>query len=632
MAIEPISVKIILDNQEQQLIPENEDVDIVVTNNISSLRNVDIFVNKTKILTFDILEGKQSYAVAFNVSDFVGPNTISIRDSEGRKLTGEKKFFVTPQGMSIEEINKIKEERIPSLMDSVGGQRIIEKAVPTGSKRLVATKTDVSIEKLFAEEIDYSLLQKYSRSLLDLTKKIMNPLGYRSRKLVRTTKGAIRGRINWHKTLQLQPNRGVEGKIYHVWEKRRKSYDILMNELLYFFHLEILKGSIILVDHLIIQEEEKNYWNRVLGLEETHDPEVRSLVHSLRGLGLRHTSILMPSMFDEVRKNLPGGVKEFRKLHHRLKAEAKIQKNRSYRELVTLWEDFLENFYTKKIEETSLDSASMEEVFNLWLFLELAFALHLKPARKGGERYYYSNDDGSVRMKYEKLLPTRRTWIEGIFPEPPEEDEEALSLDMREMVPDIYLNYCGHKILINSHYFGSDEEGKRVKLSNLLANMNAYNINIGLLMYQGDRFKVRLNAFSPEQVKIVCIVPFTRFQPPDQAQIEAPCAESPEDLSTEGPEDLSTEGPEDLSTASEDKPTEDREDFRRYFEDIIRETVLLSKIIGRYQAKAGDYGFKTEWKDYGLFIWEVLKGRLERRIRNFEDHVSATYLQTLSNP
>jgi hypothetical protein len=341
-----------------------------------------------------------------------------------------------------------------------------------------------------------------------LTKKINECLTYASQKEVRKLRSEIKGKIKWQKTIRMRFQKGLSHATSHVCERRRRTFITPTNLLLLKFHLEVLNEGATMLSRLQQRESEKMRWRGIYKLDSSgeYDEKVLLTLAELRKVLRAHRSLLTKEKFKEALPRLRVIPRDNPTLIREAEFEAVRAKNRSYKPLITLYKDFIENFHPTFMKTVPIDTQRTGDFYRVWAMCELANALDLRSI--GHTMREFKNRHESVYLYFQNIDSLRHPWSEI-------SDESALYMggdaksdDLSFIGPEIYLVYEGIDVFIDTIYGDFTGGLPRDKIYEALGYMYDYEFKVGIVLYPGLRFHIKSDMRVPSNYKILIEAPF----------------------------------------------------------------------------------------------------------------------------
>jgi hypothetical protein len=480
-------------------VKENQMILLRIGNHGPRVEKSSVWLGRACVWTLEELMENSIREITLNVGDYVGNNVLSLRDVEGKEICEPVPFFIEPMGLSSEEFKKIRHERIPSLLKKFGAENVHDVVYGGGY-----ASYQIDVEEYAIDD----LLNHYSKELIELTKKINECLTYASQKEVRKLRSEIKGKIKWQKTIRMRFQKGLSHATSHVCERRRRTFITPTNLLLLKFHLEVLNEGATMLSRLQQRESEKMRWRGIYKLDSSgeYDEKVLLTLAELRKVLRAHRSLLTKEKFKEALPRLRVIPRDNPTLIREAEFEAVRAKNRSYKPLITLYKDFIENFHPTFMKTVPIDTQRTGDFYRVWAMCELANALDLRSI--GHTMREFKNRHESVYLYFQNIDSLRHPWSEI-------SDESALYMggdaksdDLSFIGPEIYLVYEGIDVFIDTIYGDFTGGLPRDKIYEALGYMYDYEFKVGIVLYPGLRFHIKSDMRVPSNYKILIEAPF----------------------------------------------------------------------------------------------------------------------------
>jgi hypothetical protein len=479
-------------------VKENEVILLRIENHGPSIEKSAIWLGKVCVWSLDRLDENSIRDITLNVGEFVGNTIVKLRDLEGKDLCEPIPFVIEPKGLTSEEFNKIRHERIPQLLKEFGAENVHDVVYEGGYATYEIDVEDYAIDEL---------LNHYSRELIELTRKITECLTYSSQKDVRKYKSEIKGKIKWQKTSRMRFQKGLSHATAHVCERRRRTYITPTNVLLLKFHIEVLTEGAMILSRLQQRETEKMRWKSIYKMEGKgeYDKSVLNMLSDLRKVLRVHQFFLTQDRFRGAIPIIRHVARDNPQLIKKAEFEAIRAKNRSYKPLITLYKDFINNFQPLLMKTVPIESQRTGDFYRVWAMCELASALDLKSI--GHTMREFKNHKETVYLYFQNLESLRHPWSEV-------EEETALymggeegKLDLSFIGPEIYLIYEGTDVFVDTVYGDFKGGLPKEKIYEVLGYMNDYDFLVGVVLYPGLRFHIKSDIRDPNNPKILIEAP-----------------------------------------------------------------------------------------------------------------------------
>ncbi|UCE36908.1 MAG: hypothetical protein JSW00_15605 [Thermoplasmata archaeon] len=469
-----------------------------IENHGHRIERSSIWLGRTRVWILDELKENSIREITLDVGDYVGNNILSLRDANGEEISKPIPFFIEPNGLSSEEFKKIRHERIPSLLKKFGAENVHDVVYGGGYATYQIDVEDYAID---------DLLNHYSKELIELTKKITECLTYASQKEVRKYKSEIKGKIKWQKTVRMRFQKGLSHTTSHVCERRKRTFITPSNLLLLKFHLEVLTEGATMLSRIQQRETEKMRWRGIYKLDSSreYDKKVLDTLSDLRSVLRVHRYFLTKDKFREALPRLRFIPRDNPSLIREAEFEAVRAKNRSYKPLVTLYKDFINNFHPTFMKTVPIDTQRTRDFYRVWAMCELVNALDLRSI--GHTMREFKNRHETVFLYFQNIESLRHPWSEI-------SDESALYMggdmkaeDLSFIGPEIYLRYEGIDVFVDTIYGDFKGGLPREKIYEALGYMYDFEFKVGIVLYPGLRFHIKTDLRVPSAYKILIEAP-----------------------------------------------------------------------------------------------------------------------------
>jgi hypothetical protein len=480
-------------------VKENQLIMLRVKNHGPKLKKSGVWIGRAMVWLIDELGENSQRDITINVGDYVGDTVLSLRDNTGQDISDPIDFFIEPRGLSSEDFNKIRHERIPTLLKKFGAENVHDVIYKGGYATYKINVQDYALDEL---------LNHYSKDLIELTKKIQECLTYSSKKEIRKYKSEIKGKIKWQKTIRLRFQKGLSHSTAHVCERRKRIFSTPTNLLLLKFHAEVLTEGATILSRLQQRETEKMRWKEIykLGTTGEYDRSTLDKLTELRGVLRVHKFFLTQSKFREALPMIRLVSRDNPQLIRKAESEAIRAKNRSYKPLIALYKDFINNFKPMFVKTVPIDTQRTRDFYRVWVMCELAEALDLKSI--GHTMREFKNHHETVFMYFQNIESIKHPWSEI-------SQETALYMggqrhrqDFSFIGPEIYLVYEGCEVFVDTIYGNFIGGLPREKIYEALGYMNDFGFKVGIVLYPGMRFHIKLDVKNPNDPKILIEAPF----------------------------------------------------------------------------------------------------------------------------
>ncbi len=437
------------------------------------IEGATLWVNGRIAATLEAIGPGSEVLVESTAGDRAGLNVAGLRGPDGEPLGDDVEFFVRPDPVPLAAWEAVTEERLPRLLAAGGplAPRGVRTGLPDPLDRDLAAREPAG----FPEERGLRALTRASDALLAVTPRILRRLSFRSRKEVRIRREMLKGRIHWQATLVRQASHGAEGRLDHVCERTRRTFATPTNLLFVAFHAELVREGRRAMARLFRLEESKERWRERLGSPTRGRAGLVEATEGLESRLRRHVGAalhpLLAESFARVREGAAHVSLRDERFLRACEKEARRQRNRAYRDLVEAWRAFATDYPTSRPGAVTLDAASLEEVYNVWVALEIARAIGAPPPAPAG------SDLPAPAVYFHRLAGLDPDWIgPAVGPGAP---GDTLASKSR---PDLLVVLeGGARVLVNTRFrlAGPDEE--RDVLNRTLGNCAAAGVRVGIV-------------------------------------------------------------------------------------------------------------------------------------------------------
>lgn len=493
-----VSIKVFVYGKPVTRVKENQVILLRIENHGKKLEKPSVWLGRACVWSLDKLDENTTRDITLNVGEYVGNTIITLKSKKGEDLCEPIQFIIEPKGLTVEEFNKIRYERIPSLLKDFGAENVHDVIYEGGYATYEIKVEDYAIDEF---------LNHYSKKLIELTKKITERLTYTSRKEVKKYKSELKGKIKWQKTVRLRFEKGLSHATAHVCERRKRTYITPTNILLLKFHAEILIEGAMILSRLQQRETEKIRWRAMykLGGISEYDKNVLKMLSELRGVLRIHKFFLTREKFREALPLLRIIARDSPQLIREAEFEAIRAKNRSYKPLIALYKDFVYKFQPLFTKMVPIDAQRTRDFYRVWAMCELANALDLKSI--GHTMREFKNHQETIFLYFQNIESLRHPWSE--IPE-----ESALYmgdgrqiLDLSYIGPEIYIKYEDTDVFVDTIYGDFKGGLPRKKIYEVFGFMNDFGFKIGVVLYPGLRFHIKTDLKDPNDPKILIEAP-----------------------------------------------------------------------------------------------------------------------------
>ena len=453
-----------------------------------SLRMGNITLEKLPALV-----SNQTHSLRFRVPDYIGTNRLELHESGGC-VSNRLEVVIAPEMLDYEHFQALREQHIPALVQAAGADDQSGTAYPGATASIEEEKILLNISQLL----------DFSERLLKLTRRVQKgAFSYLIEKQRKYMKSTIRGAVRWEKTALVRAQKGVEYATVHVTDIRKRKWHTPSNLLLVKFHIELFTEAVFFRDEMDRRERERKAWAAIYGQEAgPASDEVREQLEKLDAVCLLHKQILLGGKLKELLGVARHIRKEAREINREAEQEIRRLKNRAYRDLPPLWQEFLRDYRSYYEDTVLVETQRMADVYALWIVCEMANGLSLR-AHSKSLREFRSPRKESI-LRYDAPGAVREGWGDSImgmlFP-----GDEPAAPAVGSGQPEIFLNYRGVNIYFECQY-GLRQQPRQQDIYKVLAFMNNYRIPCGGIIYPGPQLRFSCD---PRNRQVLAWIPFT---------------------------------------------------------------------------------------------------------------------------
>ncbi len=439
------------------------------------------------------LASNQTHSLRFRVPDYIGANRLELHESGGR-ISNRLEVVIAPEMLDYESFQQLREQHIPALVQAAGADDQSGAAYPGATASIEEEKILLNISQLL----------DFSERLLKLTRRIQKgAFSYLIEKQRKHMKSTIRGAVRWEKTALARAQKGVEYATVHVTDIRKRKWHTPSNLLLVKFHIELFTEAVFFRDEMDRRERERKAWAAIYGQEAgAASDEVREQLEKLDAVCLLHKQTLLGGKLKELLGIARHIRKEAREINREAEQEIRRLKNRAYRDLPPLWQEFLRDYRSYYEDTVLVETQRMADVYALWIVCEMASGLALRSHSKS-LREFRSPKKETV-LRYDAPGAVREGWGDSIIGTLFPEDEPAAPATGSGQ-PEIFLNYRGVNVYLECQY-GLRQQPRQQDIYKVLAFMNNYRIPCGGIIYPGPQLRFSCD---PRNQQVLAWIPFT---------------------------------------------------------------------------------------------------------------------------
>ena len=495
MSLPDATIELKLPEGHSENLTEGESVMLNV-NAFKALDGVHIRMGTAKVDSLPSVRSNTTHSMQFEVPDYIGTNTISLHDRDGKSISNKLEVVIAPKMLDYESFKELRDEHIPDLVKNSGADEPPEDMYPGATSSIEEEKILLNIEQLL----------EFSEKLLKVTKDIRKgAYTYKVEVQRKTMKAQIRGAVRWQKTALARAQKGTEYATAHVTDIRKRKWSTPTNVLLVKFHMEVFIEAIFFRDEMDRREREKKAWSAIYGKE--YKPLDESAKEQLDKLDMAcrfHKQVLGDGKLAELIPTAKNTRKEERFINREAIIEAKTwNRNRAYRELPPLWKEFLEDYQSYYEETVLVQTQKMTDIYALWILCEMASGLNLSAHAKSLREFRSKNKD--IVLRYDAPEQVRQGWSDSIMGSLFGDSEETANPVQGSGKPEIFMNYRGVNFYFEAKY-NLTETPKQEDVYKVLAYMNNYDVSCGGIIYPGPQLKITVD---PRNKQVMAWIPFT---------------------------------------------------------------------------------------------------------------------------
>ena len=495
MSLPDATIELKLPEGHSENLTEGESVMLNV-NAFKALDGVHIRMGTAKVDSLPSVRSNTTHSMQFEVPDYIGTNTISLHDSDGKSISNKLEVVIAPKMLDYESFKKLRDEHIPDLVKNSGADEPPEDMYPGATSSIEEEKIMLNIEQLL----------EFSGKLLKVTKDIRKgAYTYKVEVQRKTMKAQIRGAVRWQKTALARAQKGTEYATAHVTDIRKRKWSTPTNVLLVKFHMEVFIEAIFFRDEMDRREREKKAWSAIYGKEyKPLDDSVKEQLDKLDLACRFHKQVLGDGKLAELIPKAKNTRKEERFINREAIIEAKTwNRNRAYRELPPLWKEFLEDYQSYYEETVLVQTQKMTDIYALWILCEMASGLNLSAHAKSLREFRSKNKD--IVLRYDAPEQVRQGWSDSIMGSLFGDSEASTNPVQGSGKPEIFMNYRGVNFYFEAKY-NLTQAPRQEDVYKVLAYMNNYDVSCGGIIYPGPQLKITVD---PRNKQVMAWIPFT---------------------------------------------------------------------------------------------------------------------------
>ena len=495
MSLPDATIELKLPEGHSENLTEGESVMLNV-NAFKALEGVHIRMGTAKVDSLPSVRSNTTHSMQFEVPDYIGTNTISLHDRDGKSISNKLEVVIAPKMLDYESFKELRDEHIPDLVKNSGADEPPEDMYPGATSSIEEEKILLNIEQLL----------EFSEKLLKVTKDIRKgAYTYKVEVQRKTMKSQIRGAVRWQKTALARAQKGTEYATAHVTDIRKRKWSTPTNVLLVKFHMEVFIEAIFFRDEMDRREREKKAWSAIYGKEyKALDESAKKQLDKLDMACRLHKQVLGDGKLAELIPTAKDTRKEERFINREAIIEAKTwNRNRAYRELPPLWKEFLEDYQSYYEETVLVQTQKMTDIYALWILCEMASGLNLSAHAKSLREFRSKNKD--IVLRYDAPEQVRQGWSDSIMGSLFGDSEVSANPVQGSGKPEIFMNYRGVNFYFEAKY-NLTKTPRQEDVYKVLAYMNNYDVSCGGIIYPGPQLKITVD---PRNKQVMAWIPFT---------------------------------------------------------------------------------------------------------------------------
>jgi hypothetical protein len=495
MSLPDATIELKLPEGHSENLTEGESVMLNV-NAFKALDGVHIRMGTAKVDSLPSVRSNTTHSMQFEVPDYIGTNTISLHDRDGKSISNKLEVVIAPKMLDYESFKELRDEHIPDLVKNSGADEPPEDMYPGATSSIEEEKILLNIEQLL----------EFSGKLLKVTKDIRKgAYTYKVEVQRKTMKAQIRGAVRWQKTALARAQKGTEYATAHVTDIRKRKWSTPTNVLLVKFHMEVFIEAIFFRDEMDRREREKKAWSAIYGKEyKPLDDSVKEQLDKLDLACRFHKQVLGDGKLAELIPKAKNTRKEERFINREAIIEAKTwNRNRAYRELPPLWKEFLEDYQSYYEETVLVQTQKMTDIYALWILCEMASGLNLSAHAKSLREFRSKNKD--IVLRYDAPEQVRQGWSDSIMGSLFGDSKASTNPVQGSGKPEIFMNYRGVNFYFEAKY-NLTQAPRQEDVYKVLAYMNNYDVSCGGIIYPGPQLKITVD---PRNKQVMAWIPFT---------------------------------------------------------------------------------------------------------------------------
>jgi len=495
MSLPDATIELKLPEGHSENLTEGESIMLNV-NAFKALDGVHLRMGTAKVDSLPSVRSNSTHSMQFEVPDYIGTNTISLHDRDGKSISNKLEVVIAPKMLDYESFKELRDEHIPDLVKNSGADEPPEDMYPGATSSIEEEKILLNIEQLL----------EFSGKLLKITNDIRKgAYTYKVEVQRKTMKSQIRGAVRWQKTALARAQKGTEYATAHVTDIRKRKWSTPTNVLLVKFHMEVFIEAIFFRDEMDRREREKKAWSAIYGKEyKALDDSAKEQLDKLDLACRFHKQVLGDGKLAELIPTAKNTRKGERFINREAIIEAKTwSRNRAYRELPPLWKEFLEDYQSYYEETVLVQTQKMTDIYALWILCEMASGLNLSAHAKSLREFRSKNKD--IVLRYDAPEQVRQGWSDSIMGSLFGDSEESANPVQGSGKPEIFMNYRGVNFYFEAKY-NLTQTPRQEDVYKVLAYMNNYDVSCGGIIYPGPQLKITVD---PRNKQVMAWIPFT---------------------------------------------------------------------------------------------------------------------------
>ncbi len=471
------TLELLLPPEHDENLTEGETV-ILMVNALKPLDKIRLRIGQVDLQRLPPVADNTSLQLEFKVPDYIGANTISLHNAHGNLISNRVEIVIVPAMMDYATYQDLKEKHIPELVKRAGAEDASADAYPGATSSIEEEVIQLNIQQLL----------EFSRRLLELTQRIRKgAYSYLIEKERKHMKSTIRGAVRWQKTVLARAQKGVDYATVHITDLRKRRWHTPTNLMLVKFHMELFMEALFFRDEMDRREREKKAWAAIYGRKAKEcDTKAKKQLEQLDVVCRLHKNTLADGKLGDLIPRAKAIRKESRNLVREGELEVLRLKNRAYRELPSLWQEFLRDYKSYYEDTILIETQRMADVYALWVVTEMAMGMRLRSRAKSLREFRSGRSD--IVLRYDAPGQVRQGWSDSIMGMLFDESAETTVPATGSGKPEMFLNYRSINIYFEARY-DLQTAPKQEDIYKVLAYMNNYRVPCGGIIYPGPRLK-----------------------------------------------------------------------------------------------------------------------------------------------